>query len=327
MAAVCVCIPTRNRPDYVQRALASVLGQSERDLRVLVSDDASEPSAAARVEQHVAGLDDPRVSYRRHPRNLMEFEHGRALFAQCAEEFFAILHDDDLWEPTFLERCLAALRGDPSLACATTDQTIIDAAGRADARATAAYRRRMGRERHPEGRLRILEPLLAHSLFALSSTVFRSSALERSGLVDPGLQGNAIFDINLFLRLGERDEVAYYIPEPLAAYRIHEERLTVSEERGGLNARLLETFIAVLEKRRFSGRAERERRRHLSAAYHNYAVICYLRNEPVRFRRFLRKCVAASPWRLQSWAYLGFAAFPFLIRPLFASRASLEAGP
>jgi glycosyltransferase involved in cell wall biosynthesis len=327
MATVCVCIPTRNRADYARRALASVLGQSTQDFRVIVSDDASDPAAAREVELNVAGLADCRVSYRFHPDNLREYEHGRFLFTQCSEEFFSILHDDDLWEPTFLERCLDVLRADPSLACVTTDQTIIDARGAPNPEMTSAYRRRMGRDRYPEGRLPILEPLLTHSLFALSSTVFRSAALERSGLVDPGLQGNAIFDINLFLRLGERNEAAYYLPEALAAYRIHEDRLTVSEERGGLNGRLLETFIAVLEKRHFSGRAERERRRHLSAAYRNYAVICYLRHDPAGFYRHLRKCVTTSPWRYQSWASLGFAAFPFLVRPVFGSRVLVEPSP
>jgi glycosyltransferase involved in cell wall biosynthesis len=303
-----------------------VLAQSEPDFRVLVSDDASDEPIARRVEAHVAGLGDPRVGYRRHPDNLMEFAHGRFLFSQCEEEFFAVLHDDDLWEPTFLERCLEVLRRDPALACVTTDQAIIDSRGDANPRETAAYRRRMGRDRHPEGRLRILEPLLDHSLFALSSSVFRTAALEGSGLVDEGLQGNAIFDINLFLRLGERDECAWYLPEPLAAYRVHEDRLTESEERGGLNGRLLENFMAVLEARRFSGSAERERRRQLSAAYHNYAVIRYLQGDVRGFRRFLKKCVATSPWRLQSWAYFSFAALPFLVRPIFGSRVAGEPG-
>ena len=98
MAKVCVCIPTRNRPNFVQQALASVLVQTADDLRVLVSDDASTPEAAAAVRTHVEGLADPRVGYHYHADNLREFDHGRFLFRQCREEFFAILHDDDRWD-------------------------------------------------------------------------------------------------------------------------------------------------------------------------------------------------------------------------------------
>ncbi len=326
MATVCICIPTRNRVEYVKQALASVLAQSTQDFRVIVSDDASESSAAATVAAHVAALGDPRVTYHYHAHNLREYDHGRFLFAQCAEEFFTILHDDDRWQPTFLQRCLAILTQDPSLACVTANQYVIDTRGAADPERTTAYHAHMGRNRYAEGRLRILEPLLQDSLFALSSTVFRAAALRRSGLVDAECQGNTIFDINLFLRLGERGEEAYYLPEPLAAYRIHDDRLTASEERGGFNARLLETFMLVLEKRRFSGRAEQERRRHLSAAYHNYAIICYLRHDRGAFYRYLQKSIRTSPRRWRNWTYLAFALFPFLIRPVFSSRVAPVVG-
>ena len=322
MARVCVCIPTRDRAAYVKHALASVLGQTVQDLRVLVSDDASERAAAIAVEQHVAAIGDPRVSYYYHSRNLREFDHGRFLFAQCREEFFTILHDDDCWEPNFLESCLAVLASDTSLACATANQYVIDASGARIASMTAAYQKRMGRDRYSEGRLRILEPLLTHSVFALSSTVFRTAALHGSGLVDADCHGNAVFDINVFLRLGERNAEAYYLPQPLAAYRIHDARLSVSEERGGFNPRLLETFMTVLEKRRFSGSAEKERRRLLAAAYHNYAIICYMQRDTAGMYHYLRKCITTRPGRWKNWAYLTFAVFPFLIKPVFGARVA-----
>src|SRR5262249_1823578 len=41
---------------------------------------------------------------------------------------------------------------------------------------------------------------------------------------------------------------------------VHDERLTITEEQGGVNPRLVRAFMALLEKRRFSGVAEQERR-------------------------------------------------------------------
>ena len=50
MARICICIPTRNRAAYVQQALASVLAQTGQEIRLIVSDDASEREIAAAVE-------------------------------------------------------------------------------------------------------------------------------------------------------------------------------------------------------------------------------------------------------------------------------------
>ncbi len=323
MATVCVCIPTRNRLEYLKEALQSVLSQTFRDSRIIVSDDASESETALAVEAYLRKLDDPRISYVYHKNNLKEFGHGRFLFGQCSEEVFTILHDDDIWLPSFLERILSVLVKDPSLACVTANQYIIDANGSRRSELTKKYWRQMGRDRYPEGRLHILEPFLAHGFFTLSSTVFRASVLRRSSLVDPEYEGNFNFDINLFLRLGERNEVAYYLPEPLAAYRIHPATISASWATG-FNASVVETFMSMLEKRGFSGRAEQERKRNLSSAYHNYAIICYFKKDMRGMYRYLGKCIHENPWGWKNWMYCALVLlFPFLIKPIFKHRVIL----
>src|SRR5262249_21826673 len=125
MATVGIGVPTRNRATYVTETIASVQAQTFRDFRVLVSDDASEPATARHVAELVRSLNDPRVSHVYHEQNLQEYDHGRFLFDRGADEFFAILHDDDRWEATFLERCVAILVPNPSLPSATTDHSFI----------------------------------------------------------------------------------------------------------------------------------------------------------------------------------------------------------
>lgn len=323
MAKVCIGIPTRNRPHYVKAALQSVLAQTFGDFRIIVSDDASERTASAAVKEHIHEFNDPRIAYDYHLNNLKEFSHGRFLFAQCTEEFFTILHDDDMWEPSFLERAIAILINDDSLACVTTNQFIIDQSGNQPLGLTQKYRRRTGKDSYPEGRLHILEPFLTHGFFTLSSTVFRTAALIRSSLVDPEYEGNFNFDINLFLRLGERNEVAYYLPEPLAAYRIHPSTISATWATG-LNASVVETFMSMLEKRRFTGKAEQERKRNLSSAYHNYAIIFYFRKDIRGMYRYLGKCIRENPRSWKNWGYCVLILFfPFLIPPIFKKRVIL----
>jgi hypothetical protein len=301
-----------------------MLAQTAPDFRVLVSDDSSEPDAARDVEAFVRSLNDPRVSYRYHSENLKEYGHGRFLFGQCSEKYFAILHDDDFWRPSFLERALEILEKDESLAFITIKQFIIDAEGNEKPDVTAQYDRTMGRDRYAQGKVEILEPLLTHSFFTLSSTVFRSDAVRRASLVDADLNGNGIFDMNMFMRLGERNEHAYYLAEPLAAYRIHDVRLTVSEYGAGFNARMLETFISLLDRRRFSGKAEVQRRRHLASAYHNYAVVCYFRKQYGGMYRYLAKCISLNPRSWENWAFGAFGVFcPFLFTPVFRDKVKL----
>jgi hypothetical protein len=145
---------------------------------VVVSDDASDNTAAKEVENYVYNLKDPTVSYYYHKDNLMEFEHNRFLFRQCSEEFLAILHDDDLWESRFLERCIHILSHDESLAYITTGQYVIDENGNRQLEMTKQYWKWTGRSCYAEGPLAILEPLLSHGFFTLSSTVFRTAALK-----------------------------------------------------------------------------------------------------------------------------------------------------
>lgn len=301
-----------------------MLAQSFADFRVLVSDDASEPHAAWDVEAYVRSLNDPRVSYCYHTENLKEYGQGRFLFGQCSEKYFAILHDDDFWRPSFLERSLEILDRDESLACITVKQFIIDADGNEKPDVTVEYNRAMGRDRYAEGKVEILEALLTHSFFTLSSTVFRSAAVGRSSLVDADLEGNGLFDMNMFIRLGERNEPAYYLAEPLAAYRIHDFRLTVSEYGAGFNARMLETFMPLLERRRFTGKAETERRRNLASAYHNYAVVCYFRKQYRGMYRYLVRCVSENPRSWKNWAFCALGVLcPFLFTPLFRDKVKL----
>lgn len=320
MKQVLVCIPTRNRADFLKRTVQSILDQSFKDFRALVSDDASEPSVAAQVRDFLCGLD-PRLSYVYHDTNLKEFDHGRFMVSQCQEEFFAILHDDDLWEPAFLERAVDVLTAHPDCALVTTAQYIIDDRGNRREDMTASYHRKMGRDGHREGPMSILEPLFGSSFFTFSSTLFRTEALSRSSFVDPEWRGNGLIDLNVFLRLGERGERAYYLPEYLAAYRIHEVRLSVTEYSEGLNGRLLEVFMGMLERRRFSGRPELERRRHLAASYHNYAIVSYFRQDWKKMYRYVGKCLLENPVSLKNWAFAGFIVFfPFLIGPVFRGK-------
>ena len=98
-----VVIPCHNRPDALRRAVNSVLGQTMRDLEVIVVDDAS-TDATGEVT-----FRDRRVRQVRHAVNRGPAAARNTGFAEARGAFVAVLDSDDEWLPRKLEAQIAAL--------------------------------------------------------------------------------------------------------------------------------------------------------------------------------------------------------------------------
>jgi glycosyltransferase involved in cell wall biosynthesis len=114
---VSVGIPAYNRPESMERAVLSVLAQTLKELEVVVSDDASTDGEVARVGERLAA-EDRRLRYVRQPRNLGHDRNYQHVLELTRGRYFMWLSDDDRLDPTYIERCLAALEADPGLAIA-----------------------------------------------------------------------------------------------------------------------------------------------------------------------------------------------------------------
>jgi glycosyltransferase involved in cell wall biosynthesis len=104
---VSVVIPTYNRVNVIERAVASALMQSTRDLEVIVVDDGSSDG----TEELVAGIGDRRVRYlRRDVRGGGSAARNTGL-SQARGEFLAFLDSDDEWLPDKLAHQLESVAG------------------------------------------------------------------------------------------------------------------------------------------------------------------------------------------------------------------------
>jgi glycosyltransferase involved in cell wall biosynthesis len=115
--SVSVGIPAYNRPAGLERAVRSVLDQTVGDLEVVVSDDASIDEEVARVGERLAAQDE-RVRFVRQSRNLGHDLNYQRVLELAQGRYFMWLSDDDWLDPGYVERCLAALEGDPGVAIA-----------------------------------------------------------------------------------------------------------------------------------------------------------------------------------------------------------------
>jgi glycosyltransferase involved in cell wall biosynthesis len=323
MATVFVGIPTRNRPDLAPEAILSVLNQTVGDFRLLVSDNASEEPAARSLARFVRELADPRVSYYLQPTNVGEYGQGRFFLENCREEYFVILHDDDRLEPRYLEVALRHMEDHPWAACFAANPYIFTTRGRRDRKLTERFLAAHGRFRFPPGPIDILEPLLRCGFIPITGAFFRTAALQASGFVDEDCQGNYPFEFNVFLRLGERNERAYFSTEQLLGIRFHERSMRRTL-RLKFNEHVIPTMLKLVERRRFAGASERLRQRILAYLCRNYAVILLARGESRLSRRYLLRAVQLNPFSYRNWTYSAAALlFPFLLRPLLRSKVDL----
>ncbi|MES2489432.1 MAG: glycosyltransferase [Pseudomonadota bacterium] len=104
---VSVIIPTFNRAYILERAIASVLGQSYTDLELIVVDDGSSDGTAELIQN----FSDSRLRYLQQPRNLGVSAARNRGIAEARGEWLAFLDSDDLWLPQKLEKQFAALKG------------------------------------------------------------------------------------------------------------------------------------------------------------------------------------------------------------------------
>lgn len=124
---VSVILPTRDRVDMLSRAVDSVLAQSERDLELIVVDDASTDGTASYLAALAA-----RDARARSIRNATPGGGPAARntgMAQARGDWIAFIDDDDEWLPKKLERQLATLRASATAVASSCSYIVKRASG------------------------------------------------------------------------------------------------------------------------------------------------------------------------------------------------------
>jgi len=231
---VSVVVPTFDGARFLPAMLAAVLGQTRRDLELIVVDDGSTDATPAILAE--AARRDPRVRAVRQPRggHTRATTHGLAL---ARGDLYAHCDHDDVWEPTRLERGIDYLDAHPEVGVVGTWATVVDAADRP-----------IGVTEPP------CDPADVAAAMRDGDAVVNSTALARLALVR-ALGGHRqafhqASDYDLWMRASERSQVAN-LPERLVRYRVH---------FGNTSVRRLEVTARGLVAARTAGRHRREGR-------------------------------------------------------------------
>ncbi len=115
---VVVGLPVYNGQNFLRESIESVLAQTYTDFHLVISDNASTDETEAICQEYAK--QDSRVIYYRQPENIGCAPNYNFLFEQYGRysPYFKWQAHDDLIAPEFLERCVAVLDADPSLAIA-----------------------------------------------------------------------------------------------------------------------------------------------------------------------------------------------------------------
>ncbi|AOS44596.1 Putative glycosyltransferase EpsE [Lacunisphaera limnophila] len=234
MPVVSVLLPYHRVTPFLRPAVESILGQTLRDLELILVDNGT---GGGRDVLGEAGRD-PRV-------RLIAFDTNRggaaalnAARAQARGEYFAHMDSDDIALPTRLERQVAVLRAEPGLGLLSTHALVIDEAG-----AVTGSQFTLASEREE----RIFS---AYSLPITNPTVMGPRAVfERFPMRGEFLVSA---DYDFFARVIE-SHPCRCLPEPLLHYRTHPGQVTLSRR----NLMILNAcLIRLLTARRRAGRPE-----------------------------------------------------------------------
>lgn len=184
MPLVSVVLPTRNRAALLPEAIDSVLGQTVRDLELLVIDDGSTDDTAAVVERYR----EPVRVLRTGPAGV---SRARNLGLDRARgDLVAFIDSDDLWDRRKLEIQIDLVRQQPDAAAVCCD--MIEVEGGTERRESFFERIGFAGELTPRA-------MFFHNPIATPTLVAERRVLERTGRFDPELTGAE--DYEYFFRL------------------------------------------------------------------------------------------------------------------------------
>lgn len=223
MPAVSIVIPSYNHARYLAQCIESALSQSFRDFELLIIDDASVDNSRDIIQQYAK--QDDRIKYWFHEHNQgipSTFNEG---LERASGKYYASLGSDDIWLPHKLETQVALLKENEDLVVWSEGQ-IIDTAGKP----TGEFftKRHQATTKQKSGN--IFEELLqGNFIFGSSLIVKRENALRIKFNESLKYLNDFLFEVELAEKYPY-----YFIPTPLAQYRIHGENITLKDKEGWL---------------------------------------------------------------------------------------------
>lgn len=209
MPKVSVIIPTYRRPDFLRRAIASVLSQTFKDFELLIINDASQDNTGQLVES----IPDDRIRYHCNETNKGGAASRNRGIRQAQSTYIAFLDDDDEWLPQKLELQVGLLDQSPTEVGGiyTGYERIQRATGQSLGITMPTKRGDLS-----------YELLLNNPLAGTSGLLLKKECFEEIGLFDEELPSYQDYD--LWIRISKKFSFDY-VNEVLYRYYVHDKKI------------------------------------------------------------------------------------------------------
>ena len=231
MPKVSVVVPNYNHARFIRQRIESVLGQTYRDFEVILLDDCSTDESRSIISEYAA---DSRVRIEFNEKNSgSTFKQWNKGVRLAKGEYVWIAESDDYADKNLLERLVAALDAEPSIAFAYCRSWRVSEENHLDGFADSYLERpRWTVDYCVDGREECRNFFVVYNTIPnASAAVFRKAAYELVGGADESLL--LCGDWKLWAAMALTGNVAY-VSEPLNYFRFHD----ASVRSQGLKARV-----------------------------------------------------------------------------------------
>ena len=202
---VSVIIPTRNRPNYLQQAVESVLCQTYPNIEIIIVDDGSDSEGAATKKALLPYLPLPNLTYiYQHNRGVGTAINRGLMLSQG--EYIQRLDDDDRLLPEKIARSIDVFQARPAVGLVATGYYHIDSVGKRTHTCLP----------HPCPEPARLLNMLMRCVSACAGVMVRSLAHQKVG----AYRNIKAQDYEMWIRIAKAFEIET-INLPLAEYRQH----------------------------------------------------------------------------------------------------------
>jgi len=203
---VSVIITVFERLNYLADAIKSALDQTLMPLEIIVTDD----SSSKKIETICNSFNHAKIRYRNNKLNLGVALNVRAAISEAKGKYIAILNDDDIFEPAFIEKLIAPLRKHEDRVLAFSDYWFISQDGKIDEKLTDDVAAIYGRDILPKGEVENLNEFVLekNGVPLAMAAIFRKDALNLK-LLSREVEG--AYDFWISCLLASTGRPVYYV--------------------------------------------------------------------------------------------------------------------
>ncbi len=120
-----IFILCHNRTAFAKQTINSVLAQTNREFRLIISDNSTNEELSGAVRSEF-----PALELRRRVPSLSSADHFNQCISEVETDYFCLFHDDDLMKPDFVDSMLGTIKLYPMAVAYSCNAVIIDEANK-----------------------------------------------------------------------------------------------------------------------------------------------------------------------------------------------------